>query len=170
MTIAVDITYKVRPNYRFSDKDAAVIGPELERILETTGALTPENMLRAATPKQSALHKYVFNVEPGEAAKQYYLSRCRYIAKAIVITVPTKDGDATVPAFYSLNLSDERPDQEYLPLREVLTDPDLLRRQMFRFRRDMQRIKDEYATFRLVAAFEEKAGKVLDAVEEHLSS
>jgi hypothetical protein len=152
MTVQIEVQYQARPGSGFSDKDAAVIGPELERILDQSGNLEARTIMHAASVASSPLHKYIFNLPPDKAAEKYYLLRAGRVARSILITMPTKKGEALVRAFYSvaMNEADEN-DREYMPVRDVLSEPDLLRRQLFRFRRDIERVKGDYALFRQVA-------------------
>lgn len=164
MTVEIDVTYRARPGHGLSNKDAAVVGPILRDLTESAGRLDPKLIVTSARPKTSPLHRY-FEWDERKAADQYRVWQARQLVKSIEIVVQ----EERIPAFYSVAMTDNEQDREYMPLQDVLTDATLLAKTKTRFRRDIERVKNEYDLFRKVAAFEEFAGAVMDSIDETLA-
>lgn len=78
-----------------TDKDAQIIGPEIER-LEEAGLSTPKGVREAARPEDSPLHEYVFDCETDEAAEKHYLNRAGHILRSIQVEVTYSRGGQPV--------------------------------------------------------------------------
>lgn len=165
MTVQIEVQYLPRPGYGFSKKDAEIIGPELTRLADT-GQSSPKEIVEAARPDDAPLHRY-FEWNDAVAAEAHRRFQARQMSRGIIVVVPTSKGAVEVPAFYSV-ATDEDEERAYLPVQSVLEDPDLVRRQLLRFQRDITRIRDEYAVFASVRDFNRVAGPVLNAIDKTL--
>lgn len=165
MTIQIDVTYRGRPGHGLSNKEAAIIGPVLQSLVEEKGRLDPPLIVERAHVKTSPLHRY-FEWDDRKARHRWRLHQARNLVRSVLIFV--SDEVEPLPAFYSVAMTDDEQDREYMPLSDVLTDETLLTKTKARFRRDIQRLQQEYDLFRRAASFEQVAGPVLSAVDEVL--
>lgn len=168
MTVQIEVQYRPRPGHGLSQRDADIIGPELERISEQ-GKATPKEIVDQARPEDSPLHPY-FNWNDDSAAEAYRRWQARQLSRSIIIEVATDKGRSLdAPAFYSVARSeDDELDREYVPIGSLLEDPVLVLRQLMRFKRDLERIRSEYAVFGSVRGFNQVAGPVLEAINKTL--
>lgn len=165
MTVQIDITYRARPGHGLSHKEAAIVGPVLQGLVETSGRLDPQLVVRTARPKGSPLHRH-FEWDDRKAGERFRLWQARQLVRSVEIVI--EESSEPIPAFYSVAMTDDEQDREYMPLRDVLTDETLLTKTKARFRRDIARLQQEYDLFRKAASFEEFAGSVLTAVDDTL--
>ncbi len=75
---------------RFTEEQAQVIGPELER-LAARGRATEMDIVHAATDPRSPLHPF-FEWDNSEAARKYRLLQAREMARAVQVRVRTEQG------------------------------------------------------------------------------
>jgi hypothetical protein len=78
------------------DPDEAV--KELERIEANYGALTPENILDAATPEDALFHP-LFTWNNSEAARLYRLQEARHILNNIEVRIIHDGKEKHIPVF-----------------------------------------------------------------------
>lgn len=78
--------YKARKGSRFSDADAAVIGPELDRTFGPEAPRTPEGVVRKAQSARSKLHPY-FTWDDDEAGRAWRLQEARLMLNSLEILV-----------------------------------------------------------------------------------
>ena len=151
MTLQIEVQYRPRPGYGISRHDAELIGPVIDR-LASEGRATPAALVDEARAEDHPAHdKFEWN--DGVAAEAHRRWQARRLMKGIIIEVPTKRGAVEVPAFYSVATSEDEDERAYVPVQSLLADPDMVRRQLLRFRRDITRIRDEYAVFASVREF-----------------
>lgn len=110
-------TYYAVPGSGLTDKDAAVIGPEVAR-LEKRGASRVHDVLTAARDRQSPLHRYVFDCSRSDAADRYYLHNAGHVVRSIQVEVVTrrKPDSEPVPhrmrAFYPVHRDDASSEED----------------------------------------------------------
>lgn len=86
----------------FSDRDAEVIGPELEE-LALSGASSPAEIVAYAEQHDTPLREYLdMNRPVHEVAAAWYRRMARKMAAAIYVKVKTADGYRSVRAFHSV--------------------------------------------------------------------
>lgn len=87
-------TYVAAPGSRYTNHDAAVIGPELYQM-SLKGQSTASHILEAAKDPNSPLYPY-FEWDDSEAAVLYRENQARQMARAIMLRVTT-DGPQGYP-------------------------------------------------------------------------
>lgn len=89
----------------YSDKDAAIIGPELTRLAES-GLSTTDDIVKAAQAKRSPLHPYIYRDDDAEAARKHRVELAGHVARSIKVSVITDDGARhELRAFYPVRLT-----------------------------------------------------------------
>lgn len=78
---------KYRATGVYTQKDAAVIGPELRRLTDKYGTASPEVIVDEARSRKSPLHRYIFKLSDADAAQQYRLDQATYMTRHIVEVV-----------------------------------------------------------------------------------
>lgn len=158
-----------------TDKDAVVIGPEVER-LEREGRSTARGVRDSARDKKSPLHQYVFDCAKTEASDRYYLSRAGHLLRSIQvdITVVRTPGSEPVPhrmrAWYPVivpgteETDEPARERQYVSITKIQESPDLASqvwrdglRRLQLFRAQFKDYDDIFApVFRAVAEVEAK--------------
>lgn len=89
----------------------------LTELFERDGELTPQQVVVAATPEDSELHRY-FEWDDSKAAAKHRLHQARSLIRSCRITVITRPEETVaVRAFVNV------PDTGYVPTETALTDP-----------------------------------------------
>jgi hypothetical protein len=131
----------------YTDKQAAVIGPELERLADT-GHSTAKDILEAARPKRSKLHPF-FDWDDEAAAEKWRLHSARVMAANIHIRVVGADGDErTTRAFHPVRVTENEEDgkqRPYTSIAAIMADPDLSGQLLDRAKRDLGTFRRKYA-------------------------
>lgn len=157
------MTYAIRPGSFFKKDDAAIIGPELDRIAAEEGGIVPEEVIQRARFDDSPLHRY-FEWDDSAAAHQHRLWQARHMIGSIVI-IEAAGPEPPVRAYWSLTEPEDTA-RSYIPLPDILTNEFRVRQVIARFERDIARMQADYKSFRAVAAFSEVAEPVLAAVDK----
>jgi hypothetical protein len=166
---APSMVFYARPGSSYSNAQAAIAGPELMRINQERGQLTAGDVVAEATPPESVLHDLLGGPEAWDdalAAHQHRLSLARNLIGSILVRTPNGE-PGNVRAFYRADAG-VRTASTYVPLGEVLAEPQLIQRVVGRFVDDIGRLQDDYSAFRSVAYFRDRAERVLRAVDETL--
>lgn len=113
--------YFARPGSGLSDKDAQIIGAEVER-LDAQGRSTARDLLNAAKHKESPLHPYV-EWDDKKAAELYRLGQVRQITGSIMARVVDRNSDVhEVRGFFPIPQAEDapfKPDPAMRPYRSV---------------------------------------------------
>lgn len=150
--------YKAVKGSHLKDKDAEVIGPELERLAEERGGrITAADVLGAATTPESPLHAY-FEWDDSAAAKAYRLDQARYIVRSIRVLIEDAGSTTDVRA---LHLVVEQGERSYASIDSVIADSDLLLQLVATAKREQEAWFNKYQQLRKVAAL----GPLFDAIE-----
>jgi hypothetical protein len=165
--------YSVVGGAHFTEKDAAIIGPEIERLSgEALGKkVTPETVLDAARAKSSPIHTY-FEWNNSKAAEQYRLEQARRMIRSISIqwVEPVKGKAVTTRAFQVIRGGQGGPG--YVPIQVIQSDEEMMAELVERAQGEARSWHQRYQKLREVASlaplFEaiEKAGIVGDADDE----
>lgn len=136
--------YEWKDGARSKGLKAEVVGPVLEKLIEKDGTLTAEGVLSEAKKKRSPLHSW-FEWDDTEAARQYRLSQARNLIRSITVKVTGSDEDVTVRAFVNLG------GPEYEEVNTVLGTADRRQVMLKRAKRELKRVRDQYATLNELA-------------------
>lgn len=117
-----NIHYKARKGSRFSDQDAQVIGDFLRRTFPD-GKFSTKDVLRAAKPKHSPIHKY-FTWNKSRAAEKYWLYQAANLVNSIIITVEDSPVRAYTPPVM-ITVSDSHKEREFVRLDVAREDEDI---------------------------------------------
>jgi hypothetical protein len=135
MEITVTQTeYSAMPGTRFTDKDARIIGPEIER-LANEGRSTAAGVVDAARMKEAPLHPY-FEWNNDVAAERFRESQARRMIGAIKVKVVDmrgveREGRGFEPVNLVVQTSKQEDEQEkpepkhYVQVQVIQQRPDL---------------------------------------------
>lgn len=116
--------YKAAPGAPFNNRQAAVIGKELEKLGDN---FSPADVVERAKTKRSRLHEY-FEWDDTAAAKQHRLAQARRIVSCVRVVIRTEDGQPEqTRAFHSVRIrqTEEVEVRRYSPLAIVAQSPEL---------------------------------------------
>ena len=111
--------FRFKPGSRVKG-NAEEIGQEFERIRSELGGLTADNVVAAAEPEDSILHRY-FTWDDQSAAVAHRKAQAAHLIASVTVVVRHEDGTQTEPvrAFVSIGEKQDR----YLPVLQVMADP-----------------------------------------------
>ena len=103
-----------------------IVVRELNRIEQRDGSITPENVVDAARPATSSLHKY-FTWDNDEAAELYRRQEARKLIHCVRVSYDSKDETKSVRAYVSMVSTNDEGDsgRGYIGLARVLSDAEL---------------------------------------------
>ncbi len=162
--------YRAAIGSHLTDKDAEIIGQYLtelanDRAMGVNG-LTPEDILDAARPDDSPIHKY-FEWDDTEAAHKYRLEQAKYIARSWTITfVPVAMQQPFIGrGMVSIRPNPAKKDRVYIAVTEALESPKYLQQLADEARR---RMKFWYDTFKQYEQIQEFAqfGGIFSAIKD----
>ncbi len=133
-----------------------------EEIRQNSGKLTPELVVDYARPRESVLHND-FEWRDDVAAEKYRQGQARHMIGAI--RVVSEDTPEPVRAYVNVTVvaPDKQPVRSYMPLQEVLEQPNLHSQMMADAFRDAQSFKQKYNTL-------ERLKPVMDAMDKAFES
>jgi hypothetical protein len=163
--------YLALPGSPFSDADAAIIGPELER-LALSGASSPDEIVAYAEGCDTPLRTYLHMDKPlEEVAASWYRQRARAMAGAILVKIKTKKGYRTVRAFHSIVVTVEVPEvstkRRYVTIQQVRSSEAMASQVLADALEALERWRSRYEVYREV--FTEShppLGEIFRALEE----
>lgn len=133
--------YVARKGSFINDKDAAVVGAELDRVFGEDGARTPERTLDAAAKKRSPLHRF-FDWSDSTAGHQWRLHQARMLLSSIeIVLVP---GQRT-KAYHSVRISER--EKAYVPARVVFQSPEFASQVVERARAELEGWEERYRQY-----------------------
>lgn len=133
-------------NNRISQKAADTLGPVLFK-LEQEGRHTPEEIVAAATPKESSIHEF-FDWNDKSAAHKHRLQQARFYSRSIEITVVRGDQEEKAPLFYSVQRdAEEENGRRYVSLPTLLEEPDTAQQILGRLALEVDRVNQKYEQF-----------------------
>lgn len=135
-------------------KDESVIS-ELNRLAaENGGLLEAEQVVVAASAKESPLHKY-FEWNDGQAAAKYRIQQARELIRVVVQYIgPERD---SVPMRVFVSLTSDRKEGGYRVLTDVLSDEVMRARLLKDALEEMRRFEIKYAKLK-------ELSRVLEAI------
>ncbi len=114
-------TYVAVPGGGITDKDAAVVGPELERVFGDRPR-TAEEVVRAARPKRSLLHPH-FEWNDTAAAEEYRREQARWLLRHIAVVESNGEERPPTRAFHAVTV-EGLSGRAYVPAQVVWSSPD----------------------------------------------
>lgn len=131
------------------DSDAAIIGPELERIFEK-GVRSSAAIVNEARKPTSPLHRY-FEWNDSVAAEAWRRAQAALIVRSIVIRVPTATTDETVRAFHLVRRNPEvSTHKEYVAIAEALASEEMRSQIVERAFRELASWRRTYSSYQSV--------------------
>ncbi len=184
--------FAVRAGAPFRQKDADVIAPEILRLAQNRGdGITKEELLEAARPPRSRLHRY-FDWDDKKAAEKWRLKQAGSMLRAfeVIYTVNREERRVNIveyivhreePEPVAVGADDEpevRPQRRgreaprshlrrsYVPITEVLSDAELSQQLVQRARRELQTFRNKYERIRDYVDFRTKFGRAFAQICE----
>lgn len=116
------MTYQWKPGAQLTAIDPEKVGRLFEQLRKkNNGNLTPEDVLEAATPAKSPIHRF-FEWNDTDAAQRYRQEQARYLIRMLVVV--NQEGSVPLRAVVSV-----RPGTSTQPVyrdrEEVMADPEL---------------------------------------------
>lgn len=138
-------------------KVAAQVAGEMCAQLEQTGGLTPKRLLDANRTEDAPLHK-AFEWDDNAAAEAYRENQASHIIRCVTIKSETEKAEP-IRAFYNIT----RSEHEYISLKVVLENTDMMDALLTQAKRDMQTFKAKYSQLTELAA-------VISTIDKYLAS
>ena len=139
---------------------ANIVGKQLEQLEKENGHVDPADLVEAARPEESALHK-LFEWNDSKAAELYRKNQAGTIIRSISISIE----ESKVPEKAFINIvptdSGQKRNGIYVNLRDALETPEY---------RDiiLNNAKNEMRIFRSKYSHLEKLAKVISAIDDAL--
>lgn len=179
---ALQRVYHAVRGARLSDADAAIIGPALEQLAAARGldapeGLTPSEIVAAATPDDSPLHRF-FEWDDSDAAQQYRLWQARHLAKCWHVEIAYVDDTRSpasflVPGLVSVatiphSASEDAPRRAYVPIADALAQPQYRAQLVSDARMRLDYWRERFRMYRELPEFAPLAG-VFAAIDQALA-
>lgn len=159
--------YFAREGSRFTDEDAALIGPELER-LASAGHSSTKDILEEGRDPGSPLHPF-FEWRDEEAAEAHRRQQAREIAGSILVRVKVRNGYRTIRAFQSVVVATEErtvPSRQYVHVNTVRESPPMAAQVVDDVASMLQRAAKKYDLYReAFPVLESRFGPVFEMIE-----
>jgi len=160
--------YFARQGSRFTDNDAKIIGPELEKLANGKRA-TAKDIVESAKENNSPLHTY-FEWQDDVAASLYRETQARHMASSITIKIKTVGGEDTeVRAFHAIKImttEDEIPIQKsYISLETVAENLDMMGQIVDEARKALSGWKQRHEIYRsMIPAFNQEFTPIIEEI------
>lgn len=179
MVMATEQEYIAKPGSRLSQRDARIVGPELQRLADEQGAslpgLAPVDVVEAARAEHSPLHPY-FEWKDSVAANQYRLEQARHLTRSIEIRIAPA---ISTRAFVSIELknpasdkdsasdedSEETKEIRYIPVSDVMTNSEFTNQKIEQFKKIIQRWREDIRVYTMFPAFTARFSRVIEAID-----
>lgn len=150
----------------FSDRDAQVIGPEIERIAIERGGVRPEDVVEEARNQGSSLHNY-FEWNDQVAAEAYRLDQARYMLRSIKIKIEDQETITEIRAFMPVKTEPNQERKKYLHIETIVANPNLVDQITAEALGELQTWHEKWNVYRsLYSQFEAKFSPVFKAIDE----
>jgi len=119
--------YKAKKGASFGDKDAQIIGKQINKIIEKNKLkeISSKELLEDAKNTESPIHKY-FDWNDTKAAEKYRLYQARLIINHVEITITTpSQQEIPVRAFLNIKNKDDNFKRVYVTIEKALSEEDL---------------------------------------------
>lgn len=88
------------------------------------GQLSPEIVRDAARPAESPAHPHVYNVQPAEAAEEYYLERAHQLIRRVQVRIVTEDDAPPRRVRFFHAIPGEASAYTYVTVDDLIREPD----------------------------------------------
>ncbi len=135
--------YRWRPGSRMRGS-AQHAGEIIERLQQTQGKATPEEILKVAKPADSPLHSY-FEWDNSVAAHKFRLQQAADLVRSIdLVRVDNMEAPPKARAFASVVLRGEEG-RSYVHVKDALSDPEYRGQLLTEARQEMESFRVRYA-------------------------
>lgn len=167
---AANVIFKAKSHSYFSNKDVAVIGPEILKLTGGTvdlNGVKPGEVVEAASAVTSPLHKY-FEWDDSTAAVHYRLQQARLMINAIEFEViDTKGSKTRLPAFESVKIkTDSGVERRYFSMPQITSSPKMTDQYIEQAEEELKAWKRRYKKCLIVQEFRAKFAKVFKAIDQ----
>ena len=145
----------------FSDKDAQVIGPILNKLANENKS-TSNDIVLEAKKKRSPIHSF-FEWDNDIAANEYRLEQARLMARSIVVKIQTADGEKDIRAFHPIQVVRDNK-KSYLSIEIIKSNPEYAEQVIVEAKRQLRTWKDRYNIYRETLNELEPVFEVLDKI------
>jgi macrodomain Ter protein organizer (MatP/YcbG family) len=159
--------YFARQGSRFTDEDAKIIGPELEK-LAIEGQTTAHDIVENAKNTDSALHQY-FEWADETAANLYRETQARHMANSITIRIKTNEGDKEIRAFHAIKVvtteEENQIQKSYISIDKIADNTDMMGQVVEEARKALLGWKERYNIYQsMIPAFKQEFTPVIEAI------
>lgn len=142
--------YRPAPGAQFNATDAQIIGRTLERL----GEFAPKDVVDAARPVSSPIHKF-FEWNDSIAAEKFRLFQARNMVNHVQIVIRRPDGEEEpTKAFHSIRMMPDDDEglieAKYVSIRVVSSREDDRKQVIANALRELQGWKERYAQYRAI--------------------
>lgn len=116
---------------------------EILSQLAAGGELDPKEVLEAARPPTSPLHKY-FNWDDTNAAEAFRVWQARKLIKSVVLVVESLATEADAPTPVFLNIISDDGEREYYETTTILETPSLYKKALEQALTELDRVRKKY--------------------------
>ncbi len=155
----MEMVYKFAEGSRIGG-DPNVVGRALHRVREQYGSLTPPNIVEAARPDTSPLHRY-FEWDNKAAAEQWRLQQARVLVCSVVTCAVDGEEARPVRSFISVN-------KAYEPLEVVMSDAGMRAQALHDVREGIKSMKNKLSAFEEFADVVESLNGAEVAASRHM--
>lgn len=139
------MVYRFKNAAHLAHLNAAACGEVLHE-LDAQRRLTPANVVAAARPEASPLHRG-FEWDDSAAAEAYRLDQARYILRSIVVVREPENPKSEIRAFVTVTGDDattDKPQTVYMSIETALADPVKRDEIVLRARRELGEWRERY--------------------------
>jgi hypothetical protein len=166
--------YSIREGFHLSQRDANVIGPELERIGQGRefSEIPAKEIVKEGSKKGSPLRAYLlFDKSDKELAHQTRLERARYLCRALQVRIEVVGRTKPVPVRAFVTLSSGKPGKSvYGAIQKVAKSQDRRREVLAEARESMQQWVNRYETMLEVMGILSRARELVDVLTAELEN
>lgn len=154
--------YHAAPGAPFSEKEAPVVGTELERLAAARGvdlpALPTSEVVKAAKSPDSPLHKF-FTWDDTQAATQYRLAQARNLINHIRVEIKYRDRPEQtrflLPGLVNVRTAESPNGRAYVPITSALVNEAWLAQLAAEALRQQRHWLERYQNYRMLGKFED---------------
>lgn len=96
--------YRAAIHKRITDEQAAIYGPELERLKNKLGrGFTPDEVVQAAKKKNSPLHSF-FTWDVHRASRMYWRDQARQLIGSVEVVIIKANSEESIRAYHSIQV------------------------------------------------------------------
>ena len=132
---------------RHAPVKADVLGNELARIQKKNGDLTPRAVVDESKPVKAPLHK-CFEWQDAKAADNWRVHQARMLINVVEVVPAKSKAKQPVQAFVNVLASEDREERSYVPIDDVLANPEERAKLVARAMEKLLRVQREFRMLR----------------------